>query len=139
MKRTILVGAVLMLALLIGMPGLYAQQQDTPPQGEQGWYCPWMGQGGPMHRGMGRGLGRGMRCRLMGGSGMSLNKGQPVTKDQAKQLLEDYVGSANNPNLKLGEITEKGDVFEATIVTKEGSLVEKIQVDKNSGWFRNVS
>jgi len=139
MKRTILVGAVLMLALLIGMPGLYAQQQNTPPQGGQGWYCPWMGQGGPMHRGMGRGMGQGMRCRMMGGGGMSLNKGQPVTKDQAKQLLEDYVGSANNPNLKLGEITEKGDVFEATIVTKDGSLVEKIQVDKNSGWFRNVS
>ena len=77
---------------------------------------------------------------MMGGpGGMSYNKGQPVTKEQAKQLLENYVGSKNNPNLKLGEITDKGDVFEATIVTKDGSLVEQIPVDKNSGWFRNVS
>lgn len=135
MKKTMLAGAVLVLALVIGMPGLYAQQQTTAPGGS-GWYCPWMGQGGGMHHGMQRGMG----CCMMGGpGGMSYNKGQPVTKEQAKQLLENYVGSKNSPNLKLGEIVDKGEAFEATIVTKDGALVEKIQVDKNSGWFRNVS
>lgn len=135
MKKVMLIGPVLMLALIMGMPTLYAQQQGTQPQG-QGWYCPWMGQGGGMHHG------RGMGCCMMGQGGMmvhNLNQGQPLSKEQAKQMLDNYVGYTNNPNLKLGEITDKGDFFEATIITKDGSLVEKIQVDKKTGWFRNVS
>lgn len=72
--------------------------------------------------------------------GMAYNPpGQPVSKQQARQMLDNYVSSRNNPNLRVGEITDKGDLFEATIVTKEGSLVERIHVDKNTGWFRNVS
>ena len=69
----------------------------------------------------------------------NLNKGQPLTREQAKQMLDNYVSSSNNPNLKPGDVTDKGDVFEATIVTKDGALVEKIQIDKSTGWFRNVS
>jgi hypothetical protein len=135
MKKAMFIGSALMLALIMGMPSLYAQQQGTPPQGS-GWYCPWMAQGGGMHRGRGMG-----RC-MMGRGGMmapNLNQGQPLTKEQAKQLLENYVAYSNNPNLKLGAISDKGDVFEATVVTKDGSLVETIQVDKKTGWFRNVS
>ncbi len=54
-------------------------------------------------------------------------------------MLEQYLSARHNPNLKLGEITDKGTLFEAPITTKDGSLVEKIQVDKNTGWFRYVS
>jgi hypothetical protein len=43
--------------------------------------------------------------------------------------------STRNPNLKLGKITEQGDAFEAEIVTKEGSLVDKLLVDKSTGWM----
>ncbi len=44
-----------------------------------------------------------------------------------------------NPYLKVGKIADKGDLYEATIVTqKEGALVERVQVDKKTGWFRNV-
>ncbi len=140
MKKAMLIGSVLMLALIMSMPTLYAQQQGTQPQG-QGWYCPWMGQGGGMRHG------GGMGCCMMGqgGAGQSgmmapnLNQGQPLSKEQAKQMLDNYVGYTNNPNLKLGEIADKGDLFEATIITKDGSLVDKIQIDKKTGWFRNVS
>ncbi len=54
-------------------------------------------------------------------------------------MLENYVNYRKNPNLKVGEVSDKGDVFEATVVTKDGALVEKIQVNKKTGWFRNVS
>ena len=44
-----------------------------------------------------------------------------------------------NPNLKVGEIADKGDFYEVTVVTKkEGALVERIHVDKKTGWFRNA-
>ena len=116
MKKMFWVGFLLILAMIVGLPNLYSQQQG-------GWYCPWMGGGGMMEQ---------------GGMMTQQRAGQPVNNQQAKRLLEDYLRNRNNPNLKLGEFTEKGNVYEATIVTKEGSLVERIQVDKTTGWFRNI-
>jgi hypothetical protein len=43
-----------------------------------------------------------------------------------------------NPNLKLEKIGDKGNAFEGEIVTKDDSLVDKILVDKNTGWMRSV-
>ena len=129
---------VMMMAVFVGQG--YAQQGGAGSQG--GWYnCPMMGQ-----RATGPG---GWYCPWMGGSHhgrqygsggpSSYNKGgEPLTKDQAQQLVTEYI--QGNPNLKVGEFVDKGDLYEATIVTKkEGALVEKIQVDKKTGWFRNPS
>lgn len=56
----------------------------------------------------------------------------PMNAEQARQLAENYV--AGNPNLKVGQITEKGDhgAFAATIVTQDGSLVEKLLINKKT-------
>lgn len=43
-----------------------------------------------------------------------------------------------NPNLRPSKIKDMESYFEAEIVTKEGSLVDKIQIDKESGWFRSI-
>jgi hypothetical protein len=138
MRKT--VSAAAMMALLLTLCSFgYAQQGS--PSGQSGWYgCPMMGQG----RVTGPG---GWYCPWMGGyyghrcgSGTqsSYNQGgQPLTKDQAEQLVKNDI--QGNPNLKVGEFADKGDFYEATIVTKkEGALVERIQVDKKTGWFRNV-
>ena len=53
-------------------------------------------------------------------------------------MLEDYLRSTNNPNLKLGKIEEKETTYVADIVTKDGSLVDKITIDKNTGWMRST-
>jgi hypothetical protein len=53
-------------------------------------------------------------------------------------LLENYLKNTGNPNLKLGDIGEKEKFYEAEILTKDGSLVDKIQVDKYTGWFRSA-
>ena len=43
------------------------------------------------------------------------------------------------PNLKIGKIEEKDDVFEAEIVTrKEGDLVDRVQSDRRTGWMRSA-
>ncbi len=60
----------------------------------------------------------------------------PLKEDDARSVVEKYLTSTRNPNLKLGKITEREDVFEAEIVTKDGSLVDKVIVDKSNGWMR---
>ena len=61
----------------------------------------------------------------------------PLTEKDVKQMLDQYVQSTRNPNLKVGKITEKGDNFEGEILTKNNALVDKILVDKNTGWMRS--
>lgn len=137
-----------------------AEESDT-----QGWGCPMGGRmmsgystgmmgggmmGGGMMRGgmMGRGMmgggmmGRGMMGRR-GGSGMMGRRSsrarlsEPVTKEHAQEMAENYLASTGNPYLKVGKVEDKGDFFEVEIVTKkEGALVSKITVDKATGWMQ---
>ncbi len=89
---------------------------------------------------MGRGMGHGMM-----GSGDGPQYGPQYQQPQkqleekdARGILEDYLNSMRNPNLKLGKIKDMGNAFEAEILTKDDSLVDKILVDKNTGWMRSV-
>jgi hypothetical protein len=133
-----------------------AQQQGAAsgtgfgPQG-QGWFCPWSGQN--MRQGMmqQRGMGPG---RMHGGQGMGPcvtnnhwgrgqygpNTGtqqmQPLDQKTAQELAQNYV--AGNPNLKIGQVTEKEGVYEAPVVTQDGSLVETLLIDKQTGWMKRV-
>jgi hypothetical protein len=63
---------------------------------------------------------------------------EPLNETDAKAMVDEYVNSTRNPNLKVGEIKEKGSSFEAEILTKDGSLVDKIAIDKNTGWMRSA-
>ena len=51
--------------------------------------------------------------------------------------MENYLTNMRNPNLKLGKIKDTGTAFEAEIVTKDNSMVDKIVVDKITGWMRS--
>ncbi len=62
---------------------------------------------------------------------------KPLDKDGASQELENYLKSTGNPNLKLGEIRKKGENFEADILTRNDSLVDKILVNKDTGEMRS--
>ena len=78
-----------------------------------------------------------------GGSGGWHNMGFSVsgltlTKEQAAQIAQTHLRAFGNPNLKLGEVIEFEPYYEALIVTKDGSLVEKLLVDKRTGWLRSV-
>ena len=98
---------------------------------------------GMMHRGHGPGQGRRM------GPGM-MHRGwdrdqypsaqgermQPMNESKARMLLQEYV--AANPNLEVGGIKEKDEVYVGRIETKDGSLVEKVLVDKQTGWMKKT-
>ena len=63
---------------------------------------------------------------------------KPLEEKDAKETLENYIKNMRNPNLKLGKIKDAGNTFEAEIVTKDNSLVDKIVVDKMTGWMRSA-
>jgi len=118
-----------------------------------------MGRGYGMGSGMMMGHGYGMGPGMMGhgyGMGPGYGRGQgsrgrapeqgeidptsgrletPLKEDGARTAVENYLQSTRNPNLKLGKITEQGDAFEAEIVTKDGSLVDKLLIEKSTGWM----
>jgi len=97
-----------------------------------------MGQGyGPGYGMMGPGYGYGQQYGRQYGRQYQQPQ-NPLDKDQAKQQVENYLSSMRNPNLKLGKIEEKGNNYQVNIETKDGSLVDKLLVDKNTGWMRSA-
>jgi hypothetical protein len=99
---------------------------------------PGMMMGGGMMGGRGYGMGPGMMGPGYGYGPQYQQPQKPLEEKDAKAILENYLRGTRNPNLKLGKITEQGNYFEAEIVTKEGSLVDKILVDRYTGWIRSV-
>jgi len=108
-----------------------------------GMMGPGYGMGpGMMHRGWGMGPG------MMGpgyGPGYGPQYGpryqqprEPLQDKDAREIVENYLRSTRNPNLKLGKIEEKENYFEAEILTKDGSLADKIAIHRTTGWMRSI-
>lgn len=119
--------------------------------------CPWCGR--PMQRMHGRMMGGmmqnpGMAPCGMGGGRMHGRMGMkpcmrmrygsgempsgPLSAEDAGRLIETHLQNRGNPNLKLRDVETANDHFIATIVTKDDSLVDKVKIDKETGWFRSI-
>jgi hypothetical protein len=61
-----------------------------------------------------------------------------LDEKEVRGMLENYLRSTRNPNLKLGKIEDKGSRFEAEILTKDDSLADRIAVDKTTGWMGSI-
>ena len=139
---------------------------DMGPRGYGGYYGPNYPSGGFRGGyGMGPGMmepGYGMGPGMMGpgyrmgpgmmapGWGMGMNPSwsdgdnpqqshrpmRPLAEKDAAEIVENYIQSTRNPNLKAGKIEDTGDAFKAQIVTKDNSLVEEVLIDKRSGDMR---
>lgn len=125
MKKTLFVGPIVLLAVLLSLNTASAQMGPG-----------MMGRGYGMGPGM-MGQGQGMRPGY--GYGPRYQQPQKALEEKdVKPILENYLKSTRNPNLKLGKIEDKESTFEAEIMTKDDSLVDKIAVDKNTGWMRSI-
>jgi len=154
MKKIIL---LLFATVLIGF-ALYSVEGNAQMGQEYGpgygMTSGMMGQGynsaysmGPGMMGSGNGMGQGM---MGSGNGYGQQYGpqygrqyqqqprKPLDRNQAKQEAENYLRSMRNPNLKLGRIQENSNGYQINIVTKDGSLVDKVLVDKNTGGMRSA-
>ena len=100
-----------------------------------------MGSGGQnMGPGSGQGTGPGMNFPgdLRQYTPHTQQPQKPLDKNDARGLAEKYLKSTRNPNLHLGKIEDKGNAFEANVLTKNNSLADKILIDKNTGSLRSA-
>jgi hypothetical protein len=133
MNKKVLIGLVVGLSMVLTGGFAYAH------------YTGWGGYGGHM---MGPGYGGYMMGPGYGnygtapdyddycGGGPAAYERKPVTEKETKDILATYIG--RNPNLKVGEIKDKGNYFEGEIVTKDNSLVTRVSIDKKTGWVQQV-
>jgi len=63
---------------------------------------------------------------------------EPVDMAEAKMLMGSCIKSTRNPNLKLGKIKDQGTDYEAEILTKSNMLIDRILIDKKTGWMRSA-
>jgi len=79
------------------------------------------------------------------GMGSGMMQGRPamperdLSADDVRQTLEQQLAWRGNPRLKLGAINEVDeDTVTAEIVTLDGSVVDKLAVDRHTGMMRRV-
>jgi hypothetical protein len=89
---------------------------------------------------MGRMRTRAVKKNLLGAceSIPSFRPDEPVAMTEAKMLMESCIKSSHNPNLKLGKIKDRGTDYEAEILTKNNMLIDRILIDKKTGWMRSA-
>ena len=139
-----------------GCPGMMGQGMDPgmmmgPGMMGQGMGPGMMGQGmgpGMMGQGMGPGMmGQGMGPGMMGqgmgpsygmtGPGMMQPLAQDLSAAEVQHMLEHRLAWERNPNLKVGKVEEKDlDAIVAEVVTQDGSLVQRLEVDRHTGWMK---
>jgi len=140
MRKKILLGLVVVLGLALGGGiafahytgfGGYGGHMMGPGYGGQMMGPSYWGHMGPGYGGSMMGPGYEDYC---GGGGPATSEQKPITEKETESILRNYIG--RNPNLKVGEIKDKGAYFEGEIVTKDNSLVTRLSIDKNTGWVQ---
>jgi hypothetical protein len=109
--------------------------------------------GGMMGPGMagqgmaGQGMGPGMMNQGMQGGGMGYGMGngmmqplrQDLTADDVRHILGHRLEWAGNPHVKVGKVEEKDDdTIVAEIVTQEDSLVQRLEINRHTGWMQQI-
>ena len=101
-----------------------------------------MGQGmGPGMMGPGM-MGPGMMPYQQGAPGMMMPPAVPggqLDADAVRAMIENRLAWDGNPRLKVGEVREsEAGTIVADIVTTDGALVDRLEVDPRTGWMRRA-
>ncbi len=142
MKRKSILFATAVAAVLgAGAFAASSQAQSYGPGwGMMGGYGP-----GWMH-GYGSGRGYGPGWMMQGGGtppcsgyadGSAGTNALNLTVDQVKSQLDRWIERQGNPRLKAGDVKEKdADTILAEIVTQDNSLVQRFEVNRHTGFWR---
>ena len=129
-------------------PGMMGPGMMGPGMMGPGMMGPGMMGPGMMGPGMmGPGMGPGMMGPGTMGPGMGMAPGygvpqqaEPMSADDVTKMFEQHLAWMGNPKLKVGSIAEKdADTVTVEIVTQDGSLVQRYEVDRRTGFSRPVS
>jgi hypothetical protein len=148
LSRKLLISAGLTAMITMGATApvlAHGPGAATTPQ-PYGWHQGWhmgpnmMGQG---QAGQGQMTGpyQGQMPMMGPGQGMGPGAMQPLKQDlsatDVQHMMEHRLAWRGNPNVKVGKVEEKdGDTIIAEIVTQDGSLVQKLEVDRHTGFMR---
>ena len=119
--------------------GMMGQMPMMGP-GMMGGQMPMMGGHGMMGQMpmIGSGM-MGSQMPMMGGWGGMQVLRRDLTADEVKHMMEHRLAWSGNQNVKLGNVSEKeGDVIEVEITDKDGKVVQKLKVDRHTGWMQIV-
>ena len=99
------------------------------PAGGPGMMAPGQGYGPGPYQGYGAGY----------GMGPAIDQGEDLSADDVRDRIERNLAWHGNERLMVGEVKEAGDdSILADIVTKDGSLVRRFEVDRHTGQMRAV-
>jgi len=139
MKKLILCSFVGVLVMLLANIPMGARAMDSGMMDGGGYRGYDMGPG-MMHNGNYRNydMGPGMMGQGYENEPQYYQNQKYLDKKDAERIFENNLNSRHNPNLKLGKIKDQGSSFEADLLTKDNSLVDKLIVDKNTGRMRSA-
>lgn len=125
------------MGMMMG-PGMMGQVPGkTAPQYQGGGYG-MMGPGmmhGMMHGNAGAGFGPGMGGGFHPCAQTAAATGQDLDVDAVTARYENWLTVQGNDRLKLGKVEAvDDDTITVEIVTVDGSLVQKLAVDRHTGW-----
>lgn len=135
MRRPFLIPLSIAIVLVVLMLGFEAASYSTGRWGVMGPQMmgspgPWGGYGPPytMHGYMMRG-----DAPFWGARDLNLSA------DAVKTQLARWLAWQGNPRLKLGDVKEKdADTIIADIVTRDGSIAQRLGVNRHSGFMQDV-
>jgi hypothetical protein len=135
MKKLFLFGLAGILALLLVQRPVDLQAMDSGMMGFDGGYRGYDMGPGMMHYGNSRDyvMGPGMMGQSYENEPHYNQYQKNMDRNSAERIFKNYLNSRHNPNLKVGEIRNGRSSFEADLLTKDNSLVDKLIVDKNTG------
>lgn len=134
LKRTLLAaGMVAAIGLGTSAMALAHGPDATCTNQPCGWHQGWHMGPGMMGQGqMGQGMGQGQM-----GPGMVQPLRQDLSAADVQHMMEHRLAWQGNPNVKVGKVEDKDDdTIVAEIVTQDGSLVQRLEVDRHTGWMR---
>lgn len=139
MRKPILYGLAGALAILLAQSPQIARAMDSGMMDSGGYRGYDIGPG-MMHYGGSQeyGMGPGMMGRGYEDEPHYPRNQKYIDKKDAARIFEDYLNARHNPNLKLGTIKDEGSSYEADLLTKDNSLVDKLLVDKDTGRIRSA-
>lgn len=65
-------------------------------------------------------------------------KRQVASRADAEKVLKDYFSGKGKKDMVLGDISEAELYFEAEILNRQGTVVDKVIVDKRTGRIRSI-
>lgn len=119
------------------MPMMRQGQGMGPGMGQGMGHGMGQGMGQGMGPGMGQGMGQGMGPGYGTGPGMRQPLRQDLTVGEVEHILGHRLAWHGNPNVKVGTVEAiDDDTIVAEIVTQDGSLVQRLEVDRHTGWMQ---